>query len=170
MIPCAVSAKMKSNQLISDSESVVRILHPEWIEDGVLLHEAFMLDMGETYLSVNRPVVESFPEDVAGFLNKHNDYIFDANSYKRAVLNVGDIRSIAVSLDGIAAKIDVEVEPRDSHTKSHAGIFTRFQNKNIKRGQTLTDGTLAEGVSADTILLEVRMNLVDISSIEECQF
>ena len=68
----------------------------------------------------------------------------------------------------IAAKIDVEVEPRDSHTKSHAGIFTRFQNKNIKRGQTLTVDTLAEGVSADTILLEVRMDLVDISSIEEC--
>lgn len=161
---------MKSNQLISDSESVVRILHPEWIEDGVLLHEAFMQDMGETYLSVNRSVVESFNEDVANFLSKHDDYTFNGNSYKRATLNVGDIRSIAVALDGIAAKIDVEVEPRDSHTKSHAGIFTRFQNKNIKRGQTLTGGTLAEGVSADTILLEVRMDLVDISSIEECQF
>lgn len=28
--------------------------------------------------------------------------------------------------------IDVEVEARDKHTKSHAGIFTRFHDKNIK--------------------------------------
>ena len=60
----------------------MRILHPEWIEDGVLLHEAFMLNIGETYLSVNRPAVESFTEDVAGFLDRHSDYFFTEGIYK----------------------------------------------------------------------------------------
>lgn len=63
--------------------------------------------------------------------------------------------------------IDVEVEPRATHTKSHAGIFTRFQNKNIKRGQLLKAGPTAEAISADTILLEVRSQLMKISHIEE---
>ena len=63
--------------------------------------------------------------------------------------------------------IDVEVEPRATHIKSHAGIFTRFQNKNIKRGQLLKAGPISEAISADTILLEVRSQLLNISNIEE---
>ncbi len=161
---------MKELPHISETESVVRILHPDWIEDGILLHEAFLLNVGETYLSVNRPAVETFSEDVTSFLSKHVNYRYNENKYQRATLSVGDIRRIDVSLDGVDAKTDVEVEPRDAHTKSHAGIFTRFQNKNIKRGQTIKDSILSEAVSADTILLEVCMNLIAISSVEVCSF
>ena len=74
-----------------------------------------------------------------------------------------------MKVDQVEMKIDVEVEPRDNHTKSHAGIFTRFQNKNIKKGQLLKTGPTAEEVSGDTILLEVRKELKSLSSIEECK-
>ena len=66
-------------------------------------------------------------------------------------------------------KSDVEVEPRDFHTKSHAGIFTRFQNKNIKKGQLLKAGPTAQDISVDTILLEVRKELKNLSTVEECR-
>jgi hypothetical protein len=103
------------------------------------------------------------------FVKNHSCYAFDDNTYKRALLNVGDVRGIAVKVDQVEMKIDVEVEPRDSHTKSHAGIFTRFQNKNIKKGQLLKAGPTSEEVSGDTILLEVRKELKSLSSVEECE-
>lgn len=159
---------MANSEIVSQTEDVARILNPDWIEDGVLMHEAFALNVGESYVSVNRPLVESYADDVADFIRKHPDYSFGENTYKRAVLNVSDICSIDVSLEGVSAKINVEVEPRDSHTKSHAGIFTRINNQNIKRGQTLKVEPLSDGLSADTILLEVRMNLLDISKVETC--
>ena len=74
-------------------------------------------------------------------------------------MNVGDTNM----------KIDVEVEPRDTHTKSHAGIFTRFQKKNIKRGQLLKVGPVADEISANSILLEVRSELLRMATVEECQ-
>ena len=61
------------------------------------------------------------------------------------------------------------LEPRDTHTKSHAGIFTRFQNANIKKGQLLKAGPIGEEISADTILLEVRKELQGLSLVEECK-
>ena len=159
---------MSKNLIVPPVEDVARILSPEWIEDGELMHEAFMLNVGETYISVNRPSINSYVDDVTDFINKHPDYMFCENLYKRAMLNVGDIQSIDISLEGVNAKINVEVESRDIHTKSHAGIFTRFQDKNVKRGQTLKVGKLFNGISADTVLLEVRMNLLGISTVEDC--
>ncbi len=103
------------------------------------------------------------------FVKNHNSYAFDGNTYKRALLNVGDIRGIDVKVDQEEMKIDVAVEPRDAHTKSHAGIFTRFQNKNIKKGQLLKAGPTSEEVSGDTILLEVRKELKSLSSVEDCK-
>ena len=159
---------MTNSAVIQQTENVACILNPDWIEDGVLMHEAFMLNVGESYISVNRPVIDSYADDVADFIRKHPDYSSGENSYKRALLHVSDICSIDVSLEGFSAKINVEVEPRNSHTKSHAGIFTRIDNQNIKRGQTLNHVPLSDGVSADTILLEVRMALLDISKVETC--
>ena len=105
---------------------------------------------------------------MASFVKNHNSYAFDENTYKRALLNVGDVRGIDVKTDHVEMKINVEVEPRDIHTKSHAGIFTRFQDKNIKKGQFLKAGPTAVEVSGDSILLEVRKQLQDLSSVEEC--
>ena len=74
---------------VEGSEQVARILNNDWFEDGRLMHLAFALNYGETYLSVNRLAVPTCPSDVKSFVE--------------------------------------EVEPRDFHTKSHAGIFTRYQ-------------------------------------------
>ncbi len=62
-------------------EDVARIINPEWIEDGELMHEAFMLNVGETYISVNRPSINSYVDDVTDFINKHPDYMFCENMY-----------------------------------------------------------------------------------------
>ena len=161
---------MGNNTTISQTEDVARILNPEWIQDGVLMHEAFMLNVGETYISVNRTSIESYADDIAGFIGKHPNYSVGEETYQRALLNVGDIRDIEVSVEGVSALIDVEVEARDTHTKSHAGIFTRLNHQNVKRGQTLKAESIPDGISADTILLEVRMNLLDISKVETCSY
>ena len=152
---------------VSSEENVVRILSKEWFVRGKLTSAAFALEQGESYLSVNRTAIDTYDSDVAMFVKNHSCYAFDDNTYKRALLNVGDVRGIAVKVDQVEMKIDVEVEPRDTHTKSHAGIFTRFQNKNIKKGQLLKAGPTSEEVSGDTILLEVRKELKTLSSIEE---
>ena len=155
---------------VSSGENVARILSKEWFVRGKLTSAAFALEQGESYLSVNRTAIDTFDSDVASFVKNHNDsYAFDDSTYKRALLNVGDVRGIDVKVDQVEMKIDVEVEPRDTHTKSHAGIFTRFQNKNIKKGQLLKAGPTSEEVSGDTILLEVRKELQSLSSVEECK-
>ena len=153
---------------VSSEENVARILSKEWFVKGKLTSAAFALEQGESYLSVNRTAIDTYDSDVAMFVKNHNSYAFDGNTYKRALLNVGDIRGIDVKVDQEEMKIDVEVEPRDAHTKSHAGIFTRFQDKNIKKGQLLKAGPTAVEVSGDSILLEVRKQLQDLSSVEEC--
>lgn len=152
----------KDLNVIPSSEDVVRLLSKEWFVKGDLQHTAFKLANGESYLSVNRPIAETYKSDAEGFVLSHPKFLYSGVnfSYKRALLNVGEIRGINVTLGDTRMKVDVEVEPRDAHTKSHAGIFTRFQNKNIKRGQLLKAGPTSEEISADTILLEVRMALL----------
>ena len=154
---------------ISPEENIARILAKEWFVREKLVSFAFALDEGETYLSVNRPAIDTFDSDVLTFVKKHAIFAFEGNSYKRAMINVGAVRGIDVAVDETQMKIDVEVEPRNTHTKSHAGIFTRFQNKNIKKGQLLKAGPTGNEVSADTILLEVRKELLKLSSVEECK-
>ena len=68
-----------------------------------------------------------------------------------------------------SSDIVLSEEPRGTHTKSHAGIFTRFQNANVKNGQLLKAGPTGEEISADTVLLEVRKELQNLSSVEECK-
>lgn len=100
-----------------------------------MLHIAFALNYGETYLSVNRLAVPSYSLDVSTFVEKHEGYAFgdQLDEYRRAVLNVGEIRDIDIVHGGKVLDVNVEVEPRDGHTKSHAGIFTRYKQKNLKR-------------------------------------
>ena len=154
---------------VSSEENVARILSKEWFVRGNLTSAAFALEQGESYLSVNRTAIDTYDSDVAMFVKNHNSFAFDDSTYKRALLNVGDVRGINVKVDQVEMKIDVEVEPRDTHTKSHAGIFTRFHDKNIKKGQLLKVAPTAKEVSGDAILLEVRKELKSLSSIEECK-
>ena len=156
---------MSDSTTVDSSEKVARILSTEWLVDGQLMNIAFTLLEGETYISVNRPLISTYDSDVAGFVTKHDKYLFGTDNYKRAILSVSDIRAIKVDAFGEPLKINVEVEPRDSHTKSHAGIFTRYENKNVKRGDTLS--LLAKEVSADDVLIKVRSQLLNMSTVEQ---
>ena len=156
--------------LVSGEENVARILSKGWLVDGVLQHTAFMLREGETYISVNRPAVDSYASDVSSFVKTHKNFLTtlgNINSYQRANLNVGSIRNISIMVYGDSLDIDVEVEPRDIFTKSHAGIFTRFNNSNVK-----TDSVLAfsqeKNIPASFVLLKVRLALIRLSTVETC--
>lgn len=155
--------------IIPSSENVVRLLSSDWIVGGELQHTAFMLKAGETYISVNRPAVDTFKQDVASFLSAHTNYLVEGtdDTYQCAMLNVGDVRAINVVYDDKVMDINVEIEPRDVHTKSHAGIFTRFHSENIKNGKIFKYGPTGEEISADQILLEVRFLLLAIATLEQ---
>ncbi len=90
------------------------------------------------------------------------------DTYRRALLNVGKIRNIKVSVGDTSMFADVEVEPRNAKTLSHAGIFTKVQNKNVKEGQIIKTGVADKDISADTLLLEIRCLLLKLCKIEQC--
>lgn len=164
---------MISPSLIDDSETVARILHRDWVVDGQLQIYAFTLRQNETYISVNRLSVSSFENDVHDFIVAHPAYIYRAGSntlsFRLAELNVGDVRKITVELGDSAIDLSVEVESRDSHTKSHAGIFTRIKGQNVKGGMH-REVVLDKGktVPIEAIQLKVQYALLDLSKLEEC--
>lgn len=159
-------------QSILDSETVARILKRDWFDDGKLMHVAFALRNGETYISVNRLSSESFEEDVKSFVKTHPDYSFgeDSQEYSCANLNVGDIRDMHVALDAESIDIEVEVEPRDTHIKSHAGIFTRYKNVNLKPGASVVSEGARTVFAADAILLKVRLQLLSKAQCLQVRF
>lgn len=156
------------NESVLGEENVARILSREWVVRGRLQFAAFALQPGETYISVNRPIIETYTEDVRNFLLKHLEYLIEEGSYRRALLNVQDIRNIVVEVDGAKIAAEVEVEPRAVHTKSHAGIFTRYDGKTLKTGKTILLKEQEKGVSSDDILMDVRWSLLSIASVEDC--
>lgn len=160
---------MSESALVSNEEILVRILHKDWIVDGVLQTNAFALRNGETYISVNRPSVDSFSTDVIDFVRKHKGYqIEDGSSFQQAVLNAGDVRGISVSFNQKTANLTVEVEPRDNNIKSHAGIFTIIEGNNIKGGSqqelVIQDG---QKLSYEAIHLKVQYALLALSQLEK---
>lgn len=157
---------------IIDSENVARILSNKWVVDGVILHMAFTLREGETYISVNRPSVATYQEDVSTFVATHPDFYLDDNhfAYQRALLNTGKVRSIVVLVDEKPLNVSVEVEPRDVFTKSHAGIFTRLDGTILKPGKIVPVEGLEKDVPVDDILLEVRSQLIDRAQLEQLSF
>ena len=152
---------------ISNGETVARILHRNWVVDNRLQLGAFALRKNETYISVNRPIIESFKSDVLSFVESHPDYQYDEGSCRCAMLGVKDIREIKVTFEGETLNVDIEVEPRSMHTASHAGIFTRIGSTNIKIGGTVPKEALPLGMSADDVLMEVGWSLIEISTIQE---
>ena len=152
---------------ISNRETVARILHRNWLVDNRLQLGAFALRKNETYISVNRPIIESFESDVRSFVESHPDYQYGEGSCRCAMLGVKDIRDIQVILDGKTLNVDIEVEPRSAHIASHAGIFTRIGDSNIKKGGTIPQEARPLGLSADDVLMEVGWSLLEISTIKE---
>lgn len=66
---------MTDSVTVDSSEKVARILSSEWFVDGQLMNVAYTLLEGETYISVNRPVINTYDSDVAGFVAKHGKYL-----------------------------------------------------------------------------------------------
>lgn len=162
---------MNQINTISSEENVVRLLNRVWVENGVVLIDAFALKPKETYLSVNRPKISSFQSDVTEFLSKHTSYKVSDESlfYHRAVFNVGDVRSINVSFAENILDVKVEVSPRDIHTKSHAGIFVCTDKEYVKANKKILSESIPEGVSSDDILQEVQWALKDLATLEKCK-
>ena len=155
---------------VDNNETVVRILHKEWVIDGQLQITAFALRQGESYISVNRPAVDTFLSDVTDFVSKHADYkISDEGSlaYRQASLGVSAVRNIKVDLGQLSADVSVEVEPRDAHYKSHAGIFTRYDDKNIKGGQETIQDQNECLMPVRAILQKVQHQLLALSTLEK---
>ena len=155
---------------VDNSETVVRILHKEWIVDGQLQITAFALRQGESYISVNRPAIDTFLSDVSDFVSKHADYkVSDKGSltYRQASLSVSAVRNIKVELGQQSADVSVEVEPRDAHYKSHAGIFTRYDEKNIKGGQESIQDKNDCLMPVRAILQKVQHQLLALSTLEQ---
>ena len=163
---------MSMSVIVDDNETVARILHREWIIVGELQIYAFALRKNETYFSVNRPSIASFESDVLDFIIEHPAYKSESDSlsFRIAELNVCEIRRIKVELGELSIDVSVEVEPRDSHYKSHAGIFTRIEGRNIKGGQQqmlITDN--GKVVSYKAIHLKVQYALFALSNLKNCQ-
>ena len=164
-----MSSGEKKN-IVADDEQVARIISHEWVIDGELQLAAFALAPRETYLSVNRPIVETYNEDVLQFVSSHSSYLDEKKqSYKRALLEVKDVRAISVEKDGMRLNANVEVEPRDSHTKSHAGIFVRVDGKNVVHGRQLPEGQLPDNVSEEDLLQQVQWDLLELAELQECR-
>ena len=155
---------------VDNNETIVRILHKDWVVDGQLQITAFALRQGESYISVNRPSIDTFPSDVSDFVSKHADYkVSDEDSlkYQQAGLDVSAVRNIKVELDQLSADVSVEVEPRDAHYKSHAGIFTRYDEKNIKGGQETIQDKNDSLMPVRAILQKVQHQLLTLSTLEQ---
>lgn len=161
---------MNDSSVVFGEESVARILHNDWVVDGKLQLGAFTLRPKETYISVNRPSIQSFMSDVSSFVDSHPSYQHTETTYRCAMLKVKEIREIKVLYEGNPVGIDVEVEPRTANIASHAGIFTRLGVTNIKHGSTLPAEALPLGISTDDVLMEVGWSLIGISTIEESSF
>lgn len=156
--------------VVDDNEKIARIVSKEWIVDGELQQTAFVLKPRETYLSVNRLSVHSYAEDVANFVSNHPKFLFEENSYQRALLSVSAVRAIDV-FDEAGEKLDinVEVEAREAHVKSHAGIFVRSDSTNIIPERMLPDEMISKDVSVNTVLQDIRWGLLELAELQECK-
>lgn len=156
---------------VLDSEIISHVIRQEWLVDGVLQQTAYTLNPNETYLSVNRPAIDTYEADVLAFVVSHDDFQFDnGKKFHCAVMPVSGVRGIKVMDENdTPLAIEVEVEPRDVHTKSHAGIFVRSDAQNIIPGRSLMGTSIQEAVSVDMILQDVRWELLALSTLEDLE-
>ena len=141
-----------------------------WIVEGELQPAAFVLNAGETYLSVNRPAVASYDSDVDDFISKHPSFCVRSSQkiYYRANLSVGDVRNIGCLIGNERLQVDVDVEPRSMHYQSHAGIFTRVDGVTVKADKSIAYPGSKYGVSSEPILMKLRFELLRLSNVERC--
>ena len=122
-----------SMDFVTDDEDVARMLFsPLFICDGVLSQKAFTLEKvtNESYISVLRPAIYSFSNDMEGIRKEGNEV------FGYALLNVGEIRNAKIEY---RESITLDVLPRiTGKRKSHAGIFASVGNVKVKGGSPQT--------------------------------
>lgn len=162
---------LKTVSSISPKEDVVRLINNAWVDNGELLYAAFTFAPKETYLSVNRPNVETYNSDVRDFIINHIAFQIEECplEYRRALMHVGEIDKIKISVDGDELAVRVEVEPRTAHIKSHAGIFVRAGEQNIVSGRLVAPGVLPAGVSTDHVLQKIAWKLKELAELQVCR-
>ena len=163
---------MSQNQAVSNTEQLDRILQGEWLVDGKLQASAFALRHDETYLSVNRPSISSFSDDVMDFITRHPEFrnIGSVTACRVAELNVGQVRDIRFHLGNNLAEVFVEVEPRDNNYLSHAGIFTKCDGKNVKGGKESVVISNGKHFPVKAILQKVRYALLQMAELKSLEF
>jgi hypothetical protein len=102
------------------------------------------LQTNETYISVLRPAVPSFKDDMEGIKKDGNAL------YGYALLNVGAIRQIHIDYP---EEIKLDVLPRNAgKRKSHAGSFATIGEEKIRGGSPQSLGRML-----------LRMHLVELA-------
>ena len=118
-----------SMAFVADFEDVARMLFsPLFICDGILSQKTFSLESGinESYISVLRPAISSFHEDMNGIEKEGNTV------YGYTLLNVGEIRNSHIEYSEL---LKLDVLPRNAgRRKSHAGIFATIGQRRVKGG------------------------------------
>ena len=143
-----------SMDFVSDEEDVARMLFsPLFICDGILSQKAFTLEatVKETYISVLRPAIDTFKEDMEGIWKEGNTV------YGYALLSVEKIRKVEIDSQ---EEISVDVLPRNAgKRKSHAGIFATIDKKKVRGGAPQTVARML-----------LRMKLVEIAQKRIVEF
>lgn len=143
-----------SMDFVSDEEDVARMLFsPLFICDGILSQKAFTLEatVKETYISVLRPAIDTFKDDMEGIRKEGNTV------YGYALLSVEKIRKVEIDCQ---EEISVDVLPRNAgKRKSHAGIFATIDKKKVRGGAPQTVARML-----------LRMKLVEIAQKRIVEF
>lgn len=158
-----------SDIAVDPEELITRSLNRIWVVDGVIGPTAFDWSDNETYLSVNREAVDSYKTDLVNFVSNHSSYAFDKGGIRGvlvAEMNVGNVNNIRFLRDEHQLSVELPVYVRSSRVKSHAGIFAKSDEKNLNRNLSLIIKPTELGISASAILQELRLKLVNISTLK----
>ncbi len=106
------------------------------------------------------------------FITRHPEFrsIGSATACRVAELNVGQVREIRFQLGINLAEVFVEVEPRGSNYRSHAGVFTKCDGKNVKGGQESVVISSGKHFPAKAILQKVRYALLQMAELKSLGF
>ncbi len=162
---------MNKFEEIANQEMVTRSLVNAWVEEGFIGPPAFDLRDKETYLSVNRPVIATYKEDLKDFSDKnhHPEFRYKDNPPKVRVaeLNVGEVRRIDFEKENTKLDVDVSIVPKASHYKSHAGIHTKSNGVSLYPHREVKIEPEELGVSVDSVLQRLRIQLVNLAVLKE---
>lgn len=156
---------------IDDTEDVARaIFSPQMIgPDGELMLAAFALRVfkdgtAEDYISVNRITIESWLDDIRQIPQRKNRVL-----YGYAELNVGQVHSIDLQLDGHDIVFHV-FDCSEGSTPSHAGIFVTIEGNVLTGGANAVLSKLVRNQPENFIMMAIQEELLSIAKNKFVRF